>query len=211
MKSRSPCSASRTYSRPTPYSSGYISTATTSQFNRTPNTADRGERGKKAAREGNRDDHAHHHRRQPHSESELCPDQPTHQRIADLGLLLHLDAGAHHARAAAVCENNPFALRSTASHLRAPVGSHASDRGSAGPEVHGLPSAHRQLHRRRRTVGPHPHHHRRRRVVRIPVTTAATPDTSDAPAGNRRRPNGIRACSTVCAPGGHRTPECSRA
>ena len=57
MKSRSPCSASRTYSRPTPYSSGYDSTARTSQFSRIPNTAVGASAGKQAASDGNRGDY----------------------------------------------------------------------------------------------------------------------------------------------------------
>ena len=51
-KSRSPCSASRTYSRPTPYRSGYTSTASTSQFNRMPSTVTAPSSGKTALSNG---------------------------------------------------------------------------------------------------------------------------------------------------------------
>ena len=75
---------------------------------RTPNTVSASSCGKGVTQQRNREDDACHDGRQAQGQAQLRPDQSAHQRVADLGLLLNLDTGTHHPRAAPVREHDPL-------------------------------------------------------------------------------------------------------
>src|SRR5690606_4530993 len=104
-------------------------------------------------------------------EPELSPDQPAHHRVAHLGLLLHLDPGADHARPAPFGEDDLLTRRG-----RAAGGAHRDVHDCIGPRMSrslssrvcrrltGSSTGGELLSPRRHTTRPEP-------TLRIPVTS----------------------------------------
>ena len=91
-------------------------------------------------------DRADHHGGEPQRQAELRAHQAAHQRVADLGLLLNLHPGAHHAGAAPMREHDAFPLRLfAASHPGPQVAHRVADHPVA--QFAGLTAADRQFDR----------------------------------------------------------------